>query len=147
MPPTLWVHWEKSEVKRSESNSVISDSSQPHGLYSPWNSPGQNTGVGNVSLLQGIFPIQGQNPGLLHCRQFLYQLSHQGSPWEKRVCLKSTCDPQWQVTRCHTWHSLAHAILVQTLFTCLLMTASADSASRSGPSSVFHLLTWSLTRS
>ena len=31
---------------------------QPHGLYSPWNSPGQNTGVGNLSLLQGIFPIQ-----------------------------------------------------------------------------------------
>ena len=41
---------------------------------------GQNTGVGSSFLLQGIFPTQGQNPGLLHCRQFLYQLSHQGSP-------------------------------------------------------------------
>ena len=47
---------------------------------SPWNSPGKNTGVGSHSLLQGIFPTQGLNPGLLHCRQILYQLSHQGSP-------------------------------------------------------------------
>ena len=52
----------------------------PHGLYSPWNSPGQNTGVGSLSLLQGIFPTQGSNPGLLHCRQIFYQLSHKGSP-------------------------------------------------------------------
>ena len=44
------------------------------------NSPGQNTGVGSLSLLQGIFPIQGSNPGLLHCRQILYQLSHKGNP-------------------------------------------------------------------
>ena len=45
-----------------------------------WNSPGQNTGAVSLSLLQGIFPTQGLNPGLLHCRQILYQLSHQGSP-------------------------------------------------------------------
>ena len=51
-----------------------------HGLYSPCNSPGQNTGVGSLSLLQGIFPTQGLNPGLPHCRQILYQLSHKGSP-------------------------------------------------------------------
>jgi len=57
-----------------------SDSLWPHGLYSPWNSPGQNTGVGSYSLLQGIFPTQGLYPGLLHCRKILYQLSHQGSP-------------------------------------------------------------------
>ena len=49
--------------------------------YSPWNSPGQNTGVGSLFLLQGIFPTQGLNPGLLHCRQILYQLSHKGSPY------------------------------------------------------------------
>jgi len=36
--------------------------------------------VGSLSLLQGIFPKQGSNPGLLHYRQILYQLSHQGSP-------------------------------------------------------------------
>ena len=58
----------------------MSDSLQPHGLYSPWNSPGQSTRVGSLSLLQGIFPIQGLNPGLLHCRRILYQLSHKGSP-------------------------------------------------------------------
>ena len=51
--------------------------------YSPWNSPGQNTGVGSLSLLQGIFPTQGSNPVLLHCRQILYQLSHKGSPPKK----------------------------------------------------------------
>ena len=54
----------------------MSDSLWPHGLHSPWNSPGQNTGVGSLSLLQGIFPTQGSNPGLVHCRQILYQLSH-----------------------------------------------------------------------
>ena len=43
-----------------------------------WNSPGQNTGVGSLSLLQGIVPTQGSNPGLLHCRWILHQLSHQG---------------------------------------------------------------------
>ena len=43
-------------------------------------SPGKNTGVGSHSLLQGIFPTQGSNPGLLHCRQILYCLSLQGSP-------------------------------------------------------------------
>ena len=48
--------------------------------HSPWNSPGQNTGVGSLSLLQGVFPTQGLNPGLLHCRQILSQLSHKGSP-------------------------------------------------------------------
>ena len=48
----------------------MSNSLWPHGLYSPWNSPGQNTGVGCLFLLQGIFPTQGLNPGLPHCRQF-----------------------------------------------------------------------------
>ena len=64
----------------SESLSVMCDSLRPHVLYSPWNSPGQNTGVGSRSLLQGIFPTQGSNPGLPNCRRMLYQLSHQGSP-------------------------------------------------------------------
>ena len=52
----------------------------PWTIYSPWNSPGQNTGVGSLSLLQGIFPTQGSNPDLPHCRQILYQLSHKRSP-------------------------------------------------------------------
>ena len=53
---------------------------------SPWNSPGQNTGVSGLSLLQGIFPTQGSNPGLPHCRQILYQLSHKGSMGSKAAC-------------------------------------------------------------
>ena len=58
----------------------MSDSLEPHGLYSPWNSPGQNTGVGSLSFLRGIFPTQGSKPGLPHCRWILHQLSHKGSP-------------------------------------------------------------------
>ena len=49
------------------------------GIYSPWNSSGQNTGVGSLSLFQGIFPTQGSNPSLPHCGRILYQLSHEGS--------------------------------------------------------------------
>ena len=63
----------------SESSLVVSNSLRPHGLYSPWNSPGQNTGVGSLSLLQGIIPTQGLNPGLPHCRRIFYQLIHKGS--------------------------------------------------------------------
>ena len=114
-------------MKWSENHSVMSDCLQPHGLYSPWNFPNQNTGEGSLSLLQGIFPIQGSNPrcptlqvdslpaesqgkskntgvgslsllqwifptqefyqGLLHCRQILYQLSSQGSPWTINVMM------------------------------------------------------------
>ena len=64
----------------SESCSVLSDSLRPHILCSLWNSPVQNTGVGSRSLLQRIFPTQGLNPGLPHCRRILYQLRHKGSP-------------------------------------------------------------------
>ena len=69
-----------SATGESESRSVVPSCLRPHGLYSPWNSPGQNTRVGSLSFLQGIFPTQGTNPGLPHCRQVLYQLSHKGSP-------------------------------------------------------------------
>ena len=63
----------------------MSDSLWPQELYParllcPWNSPGKNTGVGSRSLLQGIFPIQGSNPGLLHCRWIINHLNPQGSP-------------------------------------------------------------------
>ena len=64
----------------SESLPGASDSLRPRGLYSPWKSSGQNTGVGSLSLLQGIFSTQGSNPGLPHDRRILYPLSHQGSP-------------------------------------------------------------------
>ena len=49
-------------------------------LLCPWNSPGKNIGAGSHSLLQGIFPAQRLNLDLLHCRQILYCLSHEGSP-------------------------------------------------------------------
>ena len=65
-------------------HSVVSDPLQPRELYCPWNSPGQNTGVSSFLFLQGIFPSQGLNPGLLHCRQILYQMSHKGSQETRR---------------------------------------------------------------
>ena len=71
---------ESESVSESESRSVLSNSLPLHGLCSPWNSPGQNTGVGSLSLLQRIFPTQGSNLGLQHCRQILHQLSYKGSP-------------------------------------------------------------------
>ena len=67
------------------SRSVVSDSLWPHGLWParllcPWDSPGKDTEVGCHALFQGIFLTQELNPGLQHCRQILYRLSHQGSP-------------------------------------------------------------------
>ena len=64
----------------SESCSVLSNSLRPHGPYSTWSVLGQNTEVGSLSLLQGIFPTQGSNLGVPHCRWILYQLSHQENP-------------------------------------------------------------------
>ena len=80
-------------LSESESCSVVSDSLLPHGLYSPWNSPDQNSGFDSLSLLQVIFPTQGLKPGLPHGRGILYQLSLQGSlvliqEEEKRTVLK-----------------------------------------------------------
>ena len=69
--------WKKMKVKVIQSCLTLCDLMD---LYSPWNSPGKNTEVGSLSLLQGIFPTQGLNPGLPHCRQIIYQLSHQESP-------------------------------------------------------------------
>ena len=63
------------KVKVAQSCLTLCD---PTDNTSPWNSPGQNTGVGSLSLLQGILPTQGSKPGLPHCRQILYQLSHKG---------------------------------------------------------------------
>ena len=80
-PILLWVELIKREkTKWRESCSVVSNSLWSHGIYSPWNSPGQNTGVGSLSLLQGIISTQGLNPCLLHWGQILYQLSHKGNP-------------------------------------------------------------------
>ena len=79
---TVWLKFycNELEVKWSESRSVVSDSLRPHVLYSPWNSPGQNSGVGSLSLPRGSSQPRGSNPAHLHFRQILYQLSHKGSP-------------------------------------------------------------------
>ena len=73
-----WNMIQKSEVKVKVIQSC--PTLQLLGLYSPWNFPDQNTEVGSLSLLQEVFPAQGSNPGLPHCRWILYQLSHKGSP-------------------------------------------------------------------
>ena len=72
------------EVK-NVSHLDVADSLQPQGLQAarlpcPWSYPGKKTGVGYHSLLQGIFPTQGSNLGLLHCRKILYHLNHLESP-------------------------------------------------------------------
>ena len=90
----------ESDQMKSESHSVLSDFLWLHELYSPWNSPGQNTGVGSLSLLQGILPTQGSNPGLAHCRWILYELSHKGSPrileWVAISFSRESCQPRDQ---------------------------------------------------
>ena len=101
---------------------------RPHGLkparlLRPWNSPGENTGVGCHSLFQGIFPTQGWNPGVLHCRRILYVfLSHRGRyvchletdvHKEDAVCVEQrspqdqdwvdleTSYPRWLILQCY----------------------------------------------
>ena len=86
----LTKQWERMSGWVGQSRSVESNSLRPQGLYSPWNSPGQNTKAGSLFLLQGIFPTQGLNPGLPHCRQILYQLSHKGSPRRHEIVANAT---------------------------------------------------------
>ena len=71
------------------SNSYDPSGLQPARLLCLWKSPGKSTRVGGHALLQGIFPTQGLNPGLLHCRQILYHLSHQGSLYQFYLMLFS----------------------------------------------------------
>ena len=68
------LHWQAGSLPLVQPGKPMDYCPQP--FFS-----GRNTGVGSVSLLQGIFPTQGSNPGLLYCRQILYQLNHQGSPF------------------------------------------------------------------
>ena len=71
-----------SHIYESESHSIVSDCLPPHGLYSPWNSPVQNTS-GQPFPSPGDLP----DPGLPHCRWIFYQLSHEGSPYTYRIIL------------------------------------------------------------
>ena len=101
-------------VKWSVSHSVMSDSLwpnglQPTGLLYPWNCPGEHTGVACHFLLQGIFPTQKLNQVLLYCRQILYHLSHQGSPFRKLrmdihdVHWPKKCEHQWLCITVYWW--------------------------------------------
>ena len=96
------VHWSISIVrmetmyyllywKWSEGCLVMSNSLWPHGLYSPWNSPGQNAGAGSLSLLQGIFPTQGLNPGLHIAGRFFTRWATGEAPFMKGKHLMSIC--------------------------------------------------------
>ena len=87
------LKWESE----SESHSVVSASLQPHGLSSPWKSPGQNTGVGSLSLLWGIFPTQRWNPGLLQADSLPSEPPGKPQSWEGN---KSWPKPEWK-KRCY----------------------------------------------
>ena len=87
----FFTNWARREAQ-TQNRKVTSDSLWPHGLYGPWNSPGQNTELGNLLLLQGIFPTQGSNPGHSRCRQILYQLSHKGNPKPNNLIKKGAKD-------------------------------------------------------
>ena len=81
------------ESLESESHSVKSGSLQPHTLYIPWNSPNLNTGVSSLSLFQGIFPIQGLNSDLLHCRWILYHwATREGQEYRSGYPIPSPAD-------------------------------------------------------
>ena len=109
----------------SESRSVVSDSLQPHGC--PWNSLDQNTGVSSLSLLQGIFPTQESNPGLLHCRRILHQLSHKRDLPNPGIELASPVSPALTggfFTTSSTWEAqLMH-------WCCCLAAVTSDSLRR-----------------
>ena len=107
-------YWGSIIIFESESHSVMSDSLWPHELYSPRNTPGQNTRVGSLSLLQGIFPIQGSNLGLPHYRWILYKLSHQGS----YPCLITNWIKPW--IRC-LWFTFDFSYLHCRVPSCLLL--------------------------
>ena len=112
-----WMH--KENVVYICTCSVMSDSLRPHGLYPtrllrPWNFPGKSTGVGCHFLLQGIFPTQGSNLGLLHLRQTLYHLSHQEAVIMKYyLALKKKKKKRGMVPYATRWMSLEDIMLSQ----------------------------------
>ena len=119
------------------------DSLWPHGLYSPWNSPGQNTGVGNLSLLQGIFPTQGLNPGLSYCRWILYQLSQKGSPrvleWESYPFSSRSSWPRNQTgVSCIAGRFFTNWAIREALKTCQLLFKNSIIL----PGVVFQVSSW-----
>ena len=89
--------WERQGALNYRNSSIVTGESESEsrsdvtsylGPHSPWNSPGQNTGVGSRSLLQGVFPTQGSNPGLPHCSGF-FTSEPRGKPKNTGVCCHS----------------------------------------------------------
>ena len=90
-----------------------------------WNSPGQNTGVGSLSLLQGIFLTQWSNPSLPHRRKILYQLSHKGSPrtleWVAYPFSRRSSQPRnWTRVSCSTGGFLTNWAIREALYTLVI---------------------------
>ena len=100
------------------SNSVMSDSLWPHGLQPvrllwPWNSPSKKMGVGSLSLLQEVFQTQGWNPGLLHCGQIFYRLSHLSSwTWQLMDNLMSFASCRFGDNKALKYFALLDFILI-----------------------------------
>ena len=116
---------------------------RPHGLCSPWNSPGQNTGVGSLSLLQEIFPTQGLNPGLLHCKRILYQLSQKGSPrkleWVAYPFCRGSSQPRSQSrVSCIAGRFFTNWAIREALKTCQLLFKNSIIL----PGVVFQVSSW-----
>ena len=100
-PWTIVLKFRLHECEVTQSCATLCDPMDTR-LLRPWSSLGKSTGVGCHFLLQGIFLTQGSNPGLPHCRQMLYRLSHQGSPDysvsspKSGLCLGTAIyDPGW----------------------------------------------------
>ena len=91
----LWKTWSES-VHRS----VVSYPLRSHGPYSPWNSPGQNTGVGGLSLLQGIFPTQGLNPD--NIKKLRYHFANKG-PYRQSCGFSSRPVWMWELDHKEGW--------------------------------------------
>ena len=79
-------------------------------LLCPWDSPGKNTGVGSHSLLQGIFPTQGLNQGLLHSRQILYCLRYQGSNYCTIAFILHACEVMLKILQTRLQQYVNHEL-------------------------------------
>ena len=142
----------------SESRSVVSDSLWPYGLYSPWNSLGLNTRVGSLSLLQGIFPTQESNRGLLRCRWILYQLSYRGRPHLPKLCcclVAKPCQTLCNPMVCSPPGSSVHGISQARILEWVTISFSRGSSrprdwtciSCIGKQILYHWATWEAHRS
>ena len=87
-------------------------------IENPWDFPGKNTGVGCHFLLQEIFLTQGLNPGLLHCRQTLYHLSHQGSPFKRHNITSNHTDIIIHNSKCFPFPFASNLGVVQAAWSC-----------------------------